>query len=178
MSRRRSVRVLRTFYVAGDEVGEHEVLAVLGEPGEQMPPKGSSAGPAADADDMGTTSPAYPTPAVIATQPARSAVSTAWRKRQLGAIRPRHGRESWQASSGLISPRSPAAGRWAASSLLMLSRPKIVATAEAPRSSVPRGHRQSLIRSRPLRPMSSPWFQSEAPARSRRSGCMPLGQRA
>src|SRR5215211_1101601 len=28
---------------------------------------------AADAEDMGTTSPAYPTPAVIATQPARSA---------------------------------------------------------------------------------------------------------
>jgi pyruvate dehydrogenase E2 component (dihydrolipoamide acetyltransferase) len=68
-----SGQVLRTFYVAGDEVGEHEVLAVLGEPGEQMPPEGSSAGPAADADDMGTTSPAYPTPAVIATQPARSA---------------------------------------------------------------------------------------------------------
>ena len=39
MSRRRSAQVLRTFYVAGDEVGEHEVLAVLGEPGEQMPPK-------------------------------------------------------------------------------------------------------------------------------------------
>jgi pyruvate dehydrogenase E2 component (dihydrolipoamide acetyltransferase) len=68
-----SGQVLRTFYVAGDEVGEHEVLAVLGEPGEQMPPEGSSAGPAADADDMGTTSPAYPTPAVLATQPARSA---------------------------------------------------------------------------------------------------------
>jgi pyruvate dehydrogenase E2 component (dihydrolipoamide acetyltransferase) len=68
-----SGHVLRTFYVAGDEVPEHEVLAVLGEPGEQMPPEGSSAGPAADADDMGTTSPAYPTPAVIATQPARSA---------------------------------------------------------------------------------------------------------
>jgi pyruvate dehydrogenase E2 component (dihydrolipoamide acetyltransferase) len=68
-----SGQVLRTFCVAGDEVGEHEVLAVLGEPGEQMPPEGSSAGPAADADDMGTTSPAYPTPAVIATQPARSA---------------------------------------------------------------------------------------------------------
>jgi pyruvate dehydrogenase E2 component (dihydrolipoamide acetyltransferase) len=68
-----SGQVLRTFYVAGDEVGEHEVLAVLGEPGEQMPPEGSSAGPAADADDMGTTSPAYPTPAVHATQPARSA---------------------------------------------------------------------------------------------------------
>ena len=68
-----SGQVLRTFYVAGDEVPEHEVLAVLGEPGEQMPPQGSSAGPAADADDMGTTSPAYPTPAVLATQPARSA---------------------------------------------------------------------------------------------------------
>jgi pyruvate dehydrogenase E2 component (dihydrolipoamide acetyltransferase) len=70
-----SGQVLRTFYVAGDEVGEHEVLAVLGEPGEQMPPQGSSAGPAADADDMGTTSPAHPTPAVIATQPGRSAES-------------------------------------------------------------------------------------------------------
>ena len=70
-----SGQVLRTFYVAGDEVGEHEVLAVLGEPGEQMPPGGSSAGPAADADDMGTTSPAYPTPAVIATQPGRRADS-------------------------------------------------------------------------------------------------------
>jgi len=68
-----SGQVLRTFYVASDEVAEHEVLAVLGEPGEQMPPEGSSVGPAADADDMGTTSPAYPTPAVIATQPARSA---------------------------------------------------------------------------------------------------------
>ena len=70
-----SGHVLRTFYVAGDEVGEHEVLAVLGESGEQMPPGGSSAGPAADADDMGTTSPAYPTPAVIATQPGRTADS-------------------------------------------------------------------------------------------------------
>ncbi|HET8914537.1 MAG TPA: dihydrolipoamide acetyltransferase family protein [Propionibacteriaceae bacterium] len=70
-----SGQVLRTFYVAGDEVGEHEVLAVLGEPGEQMPPGGSSAGPAADADDMGTTSPAYPTPAVTATRPGRSADS-------------------------------------------------------------------------------------------------------
>jgi pyruvate dehydrogenase E2 component (dihydrolipoamide acetyltransferase) len=68
-----SGQVLRTFYVAGDEVAEHEVLAVLGEPGEQMRPEGSSAGPAADADDMGTTSPAYPTPAAIATQSARSA---------------------------------------------------------------------------------------------------------
>jgi pyruvate dehydrogenase E2 component (dihydrolipoyllysine-residue acetyltransferase) len=68
-----SGQVLRTFYVAGDEVPEHEVLAVLGEPGEQMPPGGSSVGPAADADDMGTTSPAYPTPAVMATQTARSA---------------------------------------------------------------------------------------------------------
>jgi pyruvate dehydrogenase E2 component (dihydrolipoamide acetyltransferase) len=70
-----SGQVLRTFYLAGDEVPEHEVLAVLGEPGEQMPPRGSSAGPAADADDMGTTSPAYPTPAVIATQPGRRAES-------------------------------------------------------------------------------------------------------
>jgi pyruvate dehydrogenase E2 component (dihydrolipoamide acetyltransferase) len=64
-----SGHVLRTFYAAGDEVGEHEVLAVLGAPGEQMPPEGSSAGPAADADDMGATSPAHPTPAVMATQP-------------------------------------------------------------------------------------------------------------
>jgi pyruvate/2-oxoglutarate dehydrogenase complex dihydrolipoamide acyltransferase (E2) component len=31
-----SGHVLRTFYSSGDEVGEHEVLAVLGEPGEQM----------------------------------------------------------------------------------------------------------------------------------------------
>jgi pyruvate dehydrogenase E2 component (dihydrolipoyllysine-residue acetyltransferase) len=68
-----SGQVLRTFFAAGDEVPEHEVLAVLGEPGEQMPPDGSSAGPAADADDMGATSPAYPTPAVLATQPARRA---------------------------------------------------------------------------------------------------------
>ncbi|MGH3340655.1 MAG: biotin/lipoyl-containing protein, partial [Propionibacteriaceae bacterium] len=62
-----SGQVLRTFYVAGDEVPEHEVLAVLGEPDEQLPPQGSSAGPAAVADDMGTTSPAYPSRAVIAT---------------------------------------------------------------------------------------------------------------
>ena len=39
-----SGQVLKTFYATGDEVGEHEVLAVLGEPGEQMPPEGSSAG--------------------------------------------------------------------------------------------------------------------------------------
>jgi pyruvate/2-oxoglutarate dehydrogenase complex dihydrolipoamide acyltransferase (E2) component len=65
-----SGHVLRTFYSSGDEVGEHEVLAVLGEPAEQMPPDGSSAGPAADADDMGATSPAHATPAVMATQPA------------------------------------------------------------------------------------------------------------
>jgi pyruvate dehydrogenase E2 component (dihydrolipoamide acetyltransferase) len=68
-----SGQVLRTFFAAGDEVPEHEVLAVLGEPGEQMPPDGSSAGPATDADDMGATSPAYPTPAVLATQPGRGA---------------------------------------------------------------------------------------------------------
>ena len=64
-----SGHVLKTFYAAGAEVGEHEVLAVLGEPAEQLQPDGSSAGPAADEDDMGTTSPAYPTPAVMATQP-------------------------------------------------------------------------------------------------------------
>jgi pyruvate dehydrogenase E2 component (dihydrolipoyllysine-residue acetyltransferase) len=68
-----SGHVLRTFYTAGDEVPEHEVLAVLGEPGEQLRPEGSSAGPAADADDMGATSPAYPTPAVLATQPGDGA---------------------------------------------------------------------------------------------------------
>jgi pyruvate dehydrogenase E2 component (dihydrolipoamide acetyltransferase) len=68
-----SGHVLKTFYTAGDEVPEHEVLAVLGEPGEQLPPDGSSAGPAADEDDMGTTSPAYPTPAVVATQPREGA---------------------------------------------------------------------------------------------------------
>jgi pyruvate dehydrogenase E2 component (dihydrolipoamide acetyltransferase) len=68
-----SGQVLKTFYATGDEVPEHEVLAVLGEPGEQMPPEGSSAGPAADADDMGATSPAYPTPAAIATQPGGGA---------------------------------------------------------------------------------------------------------
>jgi pyruvate dehydrogenase E2 component (dihydrolipoamide acetyltransferase) len=70
-----SGQVLRTFYRAGDEVPEHEVLAVLGKPGEQMAPRGSSAGLAADADDMGTTSPAYPTPAVVATQPGRGTES-------------------------------------------------------------------------------------------------------
>jgi pyruvate dehydrogenase E2 component (dihydrolipoyllysine-residue acetyltransferase) len=68
-----SGHVLKTFYAAGDEVPEHEVLAVLGAPGEQLLPDGSSAGPAADEDDMGTTSPAYPTPAVVATQPASGA---------------------------------------------------------------------------------------------------------
>jgi pyruvate dehydrogenase E2 component (dihydrolipoyllysine-residue acetyltransferase) len=68
-----SGHVLRTFYAAGDEVPEHEVLAVLGEPGEQLPSEGSPAGPAADADDMGATSPAYPTPAVLATQPGGGA---------------------------------------------------------------------------------------------------------
>jgi pyruvate dehydrogenase E2 component (dihydrolipoamide acetyltransferase) len=73
-----SGQVLRTFYRAGDEVPEHEVLAVLGKPGEQMPPRGSSAGPAADADDMGTTSPAYPTPAIVATQPGRGTESDSW----------------------------------------------------------------------------------------------------
>ena len=56
-----SGHVLRTFYAAGDEVGEHEVLAVLGVPGEQMPPGGSSAGPAADADDMGAITGAHHT---------------------------------------------------------------------------------------------------------------------
>jgi pyruvate dehydrogenase E2 component (dihydrolipoamide acetyltransferase) len=68
-----SGHVLKTFYAAGEEVAEHEVLAVLGEPGEQLPPDGSSPGPAANEDDMGTTSPAYPTPAVIATQPRTGA---------------------------------------------------------------------------------------------------------
>jgi hypothetical protein len=97
---------------------------VLAEPGEQLPPDGSSAGPAADEDDMGTTSPAYPTPAVVATQLRGGAEQTGVPQHLPGANRHRHELGSWPASSGLISPRCPAPDRWAASSLLMLWLPK------------------------------------------------------
>lgn len=53
--------VLKILYVSGDEVPEHEVLAVLGGEGEQV---GLDAGPASSAEDLGDTAPALPTPAV------------------------------------------------------------------------------------------------------------------
>ncbi|MCS5735268.1 dihydrolipoamide acetyltransferase family protein [Herbiconiux daphne] len=59
--------ILAIKFEPGDEVPEHEVLAVLGEAGEVLggsSPGPVSAGPGADADDPGATAPATPTPAV------------------------------------------------------------------------------------------------------------------
>jgi pyruvate dehydrogenase E2 component (dihydrolipoamide acetyltransferase) len=55
--------VLQILFDSGDEVPEHEVLAVLGAAGEVVS-GGGGAGPGSDADDPGATSPAEPSPAV------------------------------------------------------------------------------------------------------------------
>jgi pyruvate dehydrogenase E2 component (dihydrolipoamide acetyltransferase) len=55
-----SGEVLQILFGSGDEVPEHEVLAVLGAPGE-VP---AGAAPSSDPDDPGATAPATPTPAV------------------------------------------------------------------------------------------------------------------
>jgi pyruvate dehydrogenase E2 component (dihydrolipoamide acetyltransferase) len=65
-------QILKIFHAAGAEVPEHEVLAVIGDEGEHLD-DGSSAGPAADEEDMGSTAPAYPTPAVNAMEHEASA---------------------------------------------------------------------------------------------------------
>lgn len=57
--------VLKLLYAAGDEVPEHEVLAIIGEPGEVLGEATGDApagGVAAAADDMGATAPAHPSP--------------------------------------------------------------------------------------------------------------------
>ncbi|MCS5720617.1 2-oxo acid dehydrogenase subunit E2 [Herbiconiux sp. CPCC 203407] len=61
--------VLSILFDSGDEVPEHEVLAVLGAAGEVV----AEAGPASDADDPGATAPAEPSPAVsIVVEPSTS----------------------------------------------------------------------------------------------------------
>lgn len=61
--------VLSILFDSGDEVPEHEVLAVLGAAGEVV----AEAGPASDADDPGATAPAEPSPAVsILVEPSAS----------------------------------------------------------------------------------------------------------
>jgi pyruvate dehydrogenase E2 component (dihydrolipoamide acetyltransferase) len=76
-----SGEVLQILFGSGDEVPEHEVLAVLGAPGE-MP---AGAAPAADPDDPGATAPATPTPAVeVAVAPA-AAGQAAGRRHPAGA---------------------------------------------------------------------------------------------
>ena len=55
--------VLSILFASGDEVPEHEVLAVLGAAGEVVA-SGAASGPASDADDPGATAPAEPSPAV------------------------------------------------------------------------------------------------------------------
>lgn len=56
--------ILKILFVSGDEVPEHEVLAILGAEGERIE---LDAGPASTTADLGSTAPALPTPAV---QPA------------------------------------------------------------------------------------------------------------
>ncbi|QJU54956.1 dihydrolipoamide acetyltransferase family protein [Herbiconiux sp. KACC 21604] len=64
--------VLRVLFDSGDEVPEHEVLAIIGAAGE-LPAEGDAGptaaptAPAADAADPGATAPAEPTPAVVET---------------------------------------------------------------------------------------------------------------
>lgn len=59
--------VLSILYDSGDEVPEHEVLAVLGAAGEVV-----VSGPGSDADDPGATAPAEPSPAVAIVAEGRS----------------------------------------------------------------------------------------------------------
>jgi len=56
-----SGEVLSILWAPGDEVPEHEVLAVVGTPGEVV------AGPASDPNDPGDSAPAAPTPAATVT---------------------------------------------------------------------------------------------------------------
>jgi pyruvate dehydrogenase E2 component (dihydrolipoamide acetyltransferase) len=58
-----SGQVLKIMFESGDEVPEHEVLAILGEAGEEV-----SSGSASDANDMGATAPAHPGPATVVKQ--------------------------------------------------------------------------------------------------------------
>lgn len=60
-----SGEVLKIFYAEGDEAPEHEVLVILGEPGETFDPGAPHGGVAADGDDMGATAPAHPSPGVV-----------------------------------------------------------------------------------------------------------------
>jgi pyruvate dehydrogenase E2 component (dihydrolipoamide acetyltransferase) len=59
-----SGEILKILFDSGDEVPEHEVLAILGEAGESLGESGSRSGPAADADDPGATAPASPSPSL------------------------------------------------------------------------------------------------------------------
>jgi pyruvate dehydrogenase E2 component (dihydrolipoamide acetyltransferase) len=58
--------VLKILFQEGDEAPEHDVLAILGEPGESLS-EGAPAvsGPASDEDDPGTAAPALPSPSVV-----------------------------------------------------------------------------------------------------------------
>lgn len=56
-----SGRLVRTLFAEGDEVPEHEVLAIIAGDGEV---ESDVAGPVASADDPGATAPALPSPAV------------------------------------------------------------------------------------------------------------------
>jgi pyruvate dehydrogenase E2 component (dihydrolipoamide acetyltransferase) len=64
-------QVLKIFFGPGDEVPEHEVLAILGVAGEVD----DDAGPAADRDDPGATAPATATPSVTTTDAAAASSS-------------------------------------------------------------------------------------------------------
>ena len=126
---------------------------------------------------MGTTSPAYPTPAVIATQPGRGASPGNVRRHQHGGIRHRHGPEL-AGEFGIDLTSLAGTGPMGRIIIADVVAAQDRATAEAPpeRGALPTP--ATTDRSAPLRPMSSLWFQSEARARSRRSGCMPLCQTA
>ncbi|MGV8885371.1 MAG: dihydrolipoamide acetyltransferase family protein [Microbacteriaceae bacterium] len=58
-----SGEVLKIMFGAGDEAPEHDVLAILGAPGETV----AASAPASDPADPGATSPASPTPAITLT---------------------------------------------------------------------------------------------------------------
>jgi len=66
-----SGEVLGIMFAAGDEAPEHEVLAVIGQPGETI----ASSGPATDPADPGASAPALPAPPVATPSAASPAAA-------------------------------------------------------------------------------------------------------
>jgi len=137
-----------------------------------MPPEGSSAGPAADADDMGATSPAYPTPAVTATQPGDGAEQEGHTETPARRYRASPGARKLAGEFGIDVTSLAGSGPMGRIIIADVVAAQDRAIAEAPPTPQPVLAPQPSTRRRAPRPTNSRWFPSEAPASSRRSGRM------